>query len=168
LIEYGEDWRTELLKNVKPNDVIFLFKRGGTGYIGAFKAVGNKIIKAKENDKDYNKDEIDDIKDYDIYNGIDDGATLVSCLRVQPIAYNYKGIGCWSVRRRTIERINDDNAIRFNLQGFSGNFNDLVSRNNAIQIDIEASKQGMGKLDENTEVKNLDKEYFNDIVKQSN
>ncbi|MDR1847406.1 MAG: YrzE family protein [Bacteroidales bacterium] len=151
LIEYGEDWRTELLKNVKPNDVIFLFKRGGTGYIGAFKVLDtpNKIIEAKES---YNQQEQNDIKKYDIYNGIDDGATLVSCLLVQPIAYNYKGIGCWSVRRRTIERINDDSAISFNLQKFEGN--DLS----------EEQKQGMGKLDENTEVKNLDKEYFTKIL----
>jgi hypothetical protein len=51
LIEYGEEWRTNLVKQVKPNDVIFLFKRGGTGYIGAFKALDrdppSKVIRSE-------------------------------------------------------------------------------------------------------------------------
>ena len=31
LIEYGEKWRTDLIEQVKEDDVIFLFKRGGAG-----------------------------------------------------------------------------------------------------------------------------------------
>src|SRR5690606_12394484 len=64
LIEYGQDWRTNLIKQVKPNDVIFLFKRGGSGYIGAFRAL-DPTFKILEAGNDYSKDET---TKYDIYN----------------------------------------------------------------------------------------------------
>lgn len=122
LIEYGEDWRTNMLMRVKPNDVVFLFQRGGAGYIGAFRVVINetekkhyKILK-KEDKNTYSDDEI---KKYDIYDSLNDGATLSSNLFVEPIAFNYKGIGYLTVRRRTIERFADDPAaISFILEGF--------------------------------------------------
>ena len=38
LVEYGEYWRTNLVKQVGKNDVIMLFRRGGYGYVGAYKS----------------------------------------------------------------------------------------------------------------------------------
>lgn len=131
LIEYGEEWRTNLVKQVKPNDVIFLFRRGGYGYIGAFKALdpANEILQYS----DYEKYDENKITKYDIYNGLEDGATLCSNLLVEPIAYNPLGVGAWSVRRRTIERINDPDAVMFLLNRFNGKGQDregnLLSEN---------------------------------------
>ena len=44
LVEYGEYWRTNLLKQVGKGDIIMLFRRGGYGYVGAFKAIGRRIF----------------------------------------------------------------------------------------------------------------------------
>ena len=34
LCEYGESWRTNLIKRCGFNDVVFLYKSGGPGYVG--------------------------------------------------------------------------------------------------------------------------------------
>ena len=151
LIEYGEDWRTKLIEQVKPNDVIFLFKRGGAGYIGAFRALDPpaKILEAETTYSDA------EYKEFDIYNGIDDGATLASNILVEPIAYNFRGVGYYTVRRRTIERMNDMEAVKFLLERFKGK-----------ELD-DNRLAGKGKLDDNTNVK-LDENYFSEILKNYN
>lgn len=151
LIEYGQDWRTNLIKQVKPNDVIFLFKRGGSGYIGAFRAL-DPTFKILEAGNDYSKDET---TKYDIYNGLDDGASLCSNILVEPIAYNFKGVGYKSVRRRTIERMNDMESVKFLLNKFNGN--DL----NDNQI------LGKDKLGNEIPVK-LNNDFFREIIKKNN
>ncbi|MDR1884153.1 MAG: hypothetical protein LBR26_15440 [Prevotella sp.] len=148
LIEYGEEWRTNLLKQVREGDVIFLFKRGGKGYIGAFRAIGYEII---EESNPENKD----TAKYDIYGGLEDGATLCSNILVEPIAYNYKGVGYYTVRRRTIERMNDTEAVKY-----------LLTRFAEEELD-EDRKSGAGRLDENTDVK-LDSDYFNKLLQMNN
>lgn len=147
LIEYGEKWRTNLIKQVKPNDVIFLFRRGGSGYIGVFKVLDPpcKILEASEKNSD------DDIKKYDIYKGLEDGADLCSNILVEPIAYNYKGIGYLTVRRRTIERINDNNAVKFLLERFIGN---------------DVNPAAKGKLNENKKVEIKDVAYLEQLNNQ--
>ena len=146
LIEYSEEWRTNLLKKINPGDIIFLFKRGGAGYIGAFKATGNKILSATE------KNNKQDIEKYDIYGGLKNGATLCSNILVEPIAYNYCGVGCKTPRRRTIERMNDGDSVELLLNRFNGN-------------DPDVDLTGKDKLDENTPIKNLNTKYFSDIIK---
>jgi hypothetical protein len=147
LIEYDEEWRTRLIRKVKPNDVIFLFKRGGAGYIGAFRALDppSKILKQGEiySDAEYAK--------FDIYGGMGDDASWASNIRVEPIAYNYEGVGYYTLRRRTIERINDTATVGFLLEKFSG-----------IHLD-ESRLAGKGKLDGETPVK-LNEDYFSKIV----
>jgi len=137
------------MQQVKPNDVIFLFKRGGSGYVGAFRAKdpSSKILYS-EKSKEYSDD---DLKNYDIYDGLAGGASLCSNILVEPIAYNYVGIGYQIVRRRTIERITDMEAVRFLLNRFNGN--DLDDK---MLI-------GKGKLNDETEVK-LDEESFSKII----
>lgn len=147
LIEYGEDWRTNAIRQVKPNDVIFLFKRGGSGYIGAFRAL-EPTAKILEAGNEYTEAEI---AKYDIYEGLDDGASLCSNILVEPIAYNFKGIGYYTVRRRAIERMNDFEAVKFLLNRFNGN--DL----NENQL------SGKGKLDNDTIV-SLNENYFSEII----
>jgi len=142
LIEYGEVWRTNALKQVKPNDVVFLFRRGGYGYIGAFRVVKDKEENSHFNilkpGNDYSKEQIEK---YDMYNSLYDGATLSSNLFVQPLAYNYKGIGYVTVRRRTIERfVNDAGTVNTYLDRFRG-------------VLSEDKKNAGNKLNETTEVK---------------
>ncbi len=151
LIEYGEDWRTNAIRQVKPNDVIFLFKRGGAGYIGAFRAL-DPTSKILDDDNEYSDTEI---AKYDIYGGLDDGASLCSNILVEPIAYNFKGVGYYTVRRRTIERMNDTEAVKFLLNRFNGK--DLNENQFA----------GKGKLDNDTTV-TLNENYFSEIISKNN
>jgi len=149
LVEYGEDWRTNALLAVQPKDVVFLFRRGGYGYIGAFRVIDNKVLYKKEfADGKYTKEVI---QKYDIYNRLDDDADLSSNLIVMPIAYNYKGVGYLTVRRRTIERMNDMGTVKF-----------LLNRFNGKDLD-ETQRAGMGKLDENSSNLDLDTAYFDEI-----
>ena len=152
LIEYGEDWRTNAIRQVKPNDVIFLFKRGGSGYIGAFRAL-DPTSKILEGGNEYTETEI---SKYDIYRGLDDGASLCSNILVEPIAYNFKGVGYYTVRRRTIERMNDFEAVKFLLNRFNGK--DL----NENQL------TGKGKLDNDTTLTTLNENYFSEIIRNNN
>lgn len=120
LIEYGEYWRTNLIKQVEYGDIIMLFKRGANGYWGAYKAIGTRIFNFDEkketitwlNDKDHptiipeqEQQYEEDIKNYDIYKSRDDGATLCSSIIVEKIAFKEGGVGNpGGVYRRTISR----------------------------------------------------------------
>jgi hypothetical protein len=151
LIEYEEDWRTNLIRQVKPNDVIFLFKRGGAGYIGAFRALdpSAKILEA-DNYSDA------ECEKYDIYGAMPDGASYASNILVEPIAYNFKGVGYPSVPLKTISRMNNDYNINFLLNKFNG-------------TDLDESRlAGKGKFDNDTEVKQLNENYFLEIIKNHN
>ena len=154
LIEYNEDWRTNSLKQVQENDVIFLFRRGGYGYIGAFRAKETKVFTDADWKKICDENKYEENAHFDMYDAFADGATLVANICVEPIAYNYNGVGCLTVRRRTIERMNDMEAVKFLLNRFSGK----------VKNDQDPDKLGMGKLDENTDVE-LNSDYFNSITK---
>lgn len=115
LVEYGEYWRTNLLKQVCKGDIIMLFRRGGYGYVGAFEAIGRRIFDFEKGEEEIlyfdeekprpveNFDE--DAEKYDIYKSREDGATLCSNLIVKRIAYVSDGVGNpGGVYRRTISR----------------------------------------------------------------
>ena len=159
LIEYGERGRTNLLQQVKPNDVVFLYRRkeqGHTfGYIGAFKVTGNKVFDNPDR-KSANELLKGDKEKYDMYDAIDDGATTVANLEVKPIAYNCKGVECMSPKLKTIQRMYKYEEISYLLNRFAGQDLD----NNRLS--------GKGKLDENrkVEIKDSDKEYFEKIRKE--
>ena len=120
LIEYEEEWRTNLMKQVGENDIVFLFRRGGYGYIGAFRPKGWRIFEYDDNEKLYEiihlfgenevivKDETSintDVTKHDIYGGIKDNADFCSNLIVEPIVYIPEGVGNPNpVYRRTISR----------------------------------------------------------------
>ena len=132
LVEYGEYWRTNLLKQVGKDDIIMLFRRGGYGYVGAFKAIGRRIFDFEKGEEEIlyfeeNKprpvDNFDaDVEKYDIYKSRDDRATLCSNLIVKRIAYVPEGVGNpGGVYRRTISRYDSHYAWllqkRFQKQG---------------------------------------------------
>ena len=151
LIEYGEEWRTNLIKQVKPNDVVFLFKRGGAGYIGAFRAKEFKVLDVEKKDT-YSAEEKES---FDIYKGIEDGASLASNILVEPIAFNFKGVGAYTVKRRTIERMNDPEAIKYLLTRFNGDV-------------LDSSRlEGKGTFD-NGERVCVNEDYFTKILRQNN
>lgn len=129
LIEYEESWRTNLVKQVRENDVVFLFRRGGYGYIGAFRPKGWRIFEYGDNEKPYEKihrfgeEELmikeealvnSDVEKYDIYGGIKDSADFCSNLIVEPIYYlGYEaGTNPGGVYRRTISRYDAGYATR--------------------------------------------------------
>jgi hypothetical protein len=146
---WGDTWRTNAVKSVKPNDIIFLFRRGGGGYVGVFRASDPSYVYIdKENANEYSQKEKDL---YDMGHELAIGSRI-ACIFVEPIAYNYKGVGCKSVRRRTIEKIHDEEAVKFLLEKFSGK-----------GMDREQLKE-MGKLDENTPI-TINSAYFDEIYK---
>lgn len=115
LVEYGEYWRTNLLKQVGKGDIIMLFRRGGYGYVGAFEAIGRRIFDFEKGveeilyfgeDKPRTVENFNaDVEKYDIYKSKEDGATLCSNLIVKCIAYVPEGVGNpGGVYRRTISR----------------------------------------------------------------
>lgn len=125
LMEYDEDWRTTRLKQVKEGDILFLFNRGGTGYVGMYKAVGNFIIhnlgesgvaveerrQGEEPKRMEYKELPDDMRKYDIYGAYEDDATYISNVIVEKIKEldgdTYNPI---SVIRQTIARLSKDNV----------------------------------------------------------
>ncbi len=128
LIEYEEEWRTNLMKQVGENDIVFLFRRGGYGYIGAFRPKGWRIFEYDDDEKPYEtihlfekeNDEIvkeealvkADVEKYDIYRGIKDTADYCSNLIVEPIIYIPEGVGNPNpVYRRTISRYDAGYAV---------------------------------------------------------
>ncbi|MFP3091555.1 hypothetical protein LQZ21_14655 [Treponema sp. TIM-1] len=148
LFELGESWRTGYVKQVQPGNIIFLFKRGGSGYIGAFKAISTEVIEYEEDHEDYNARE-------DMYNYLNDGcADYAANIIVRPLAFNCKGVGCKSPRRKTIEPINDREAVNYLLTRFSGN--DLT----------EEQKAGMNKFESGklVNIQDADRAFFKNLV----
>ena len=120
LIEYEEEWRTNLIKQVKENDLVFLFRSGGFGYMGVYRVIGWRVFQFLEGDKvietlktgkseeETITDEkriLNDLKRSDIYNSRKDGADFCSSLIVEPLAFAKNGIGNpGGVYRKTISR----------------------------------------------------------------
>lgn len=118
LVEYNEEWRTNQLKRVKKDDLVFLFRSGGWGYMGVFRVKGWRIFEfgngniLKETVNIFGEKQVDiedavqrekDRQRSDIYNSIQNGATLCSSIIVEPLAFSRKGIGNpGGVYRRTI------------------------------------------------------------------
>ncbi len=122
LFEYGEDWRTQRLRQVNKGDIVFLFYRGGDGYVGMYRATGTIVVSPK-GEGYLLEDTLNDIKDkivpleeaeqYDIYGELRGGATSVASIRVEPeitdtdMKLTYKPI---NTIRQTIVRTGEDNT----------------------------------------------------------
>ena len=131
LVEYGEEWRTNLIKQVRKDDLIFLFRSGGTGYMGVYRALGWRIFEFGDNDYcketlsmfgesqiviDSKTDNVQlerDLQRSDIYESREDGATLCSSIIVEPLAFSLNGIeNPGGVYRRTISRYDHGYGIK--------------------------------------------------------
>ena len=116
LVEYGEDWRTNLVKQVAENDIVMLFRRGGYGYVGAYRAIGWRVFYFEEEREELHlfgreiqeikgDQYLSDIKQYDIYDSYNDDATSCANIIVEKIAFVENGVGNpGGVYRRTISR----------------------------------------------------------------
>lgn len=134
LVEYGQEkWRTDYVRGwIFEGDIVFLYARGGYGYIGAFKAVNYKdsgspaLIydvehipqpgKPKDKPFYYTKEEA---AAWDIYNAISDGATRVTAVNVEPIYFYKNGVGNpIAVRRRTLQPMYNKADVTAVMQAF--------------------------------------------------
>ena len=170
LVEYEEEWRTNLMKQVSKDDLIFLFRSGGPGYMGVFRALGWRIFEFKDSNivtetlnifgeseiliTDNNQIEID-LARSDIYNSRKDGATLCSSLIVEPLAFARNGIGNpGGVYRRTISRYDHGYGL-MQLARYMA----IMDNDNIYDIYIEdGKKHSMG----------CNKERFNQILMSGN
>lgn len=119
LVEYGEVWRTNLVKQVNLGDIAFLFRTGGAGYIGAYEIAGwrvftkegdtwKEVIKTADGKREITDQSqvMADLAKSDIYGSADDGSSSVANLIVKPIVQckncgvSYPG----GAYRRTISR----------------------------------------------------------------
>lgn len=162
LIEYGETWRTNRVKQVKQGDIVFLFCRGGYGYIGVFIVKGWRVFYFEENREEIQKFDNDkpkevkgelyekDIEQYDIYYSKNDGATLCANIIVEPIAFDYKGVNYpGSVYRHTISQYPDHYA-KILLSRFLKN--------------KEENKPSYNKLSKNIEMAGVKTNEFKKII----
>ena len=112
LIEYGEYWRTNLVTQVCGNDIIMLFRRGGYGYVGAYRAIGWRVFYFEEEKEVvlvYGKEEqvikgeqyLADINEYDIYKSYEDDATTCHEL------LDTLTLGCWVVLSVSFQKVYD-------------------------------------------------------------
>ena len=131
LIEYDENWRTERLRQVQKGDAVFLFNRGGKGYVGLYRATGTVVLRMENRmidektlpapkerlyimmsedggeEKEITKAEA---AKYDIYDAIDDGATFVSAIKVEPVLLRNHSWNPIGTMRQTIVRPSEDNV----------------------------------------------------------
>ena len=131
LVEYAEYWRTGLVKQVKPGDVVFLFK-GNWKYAGVFIAKGWRVFEYDEqrNVKEItsegiekavvtgDKVPIESIKDklakYDIYGSyLEPNSTSCANVIVDTISFIPDGVITPNTTyRKTISRYNWEYAVR--------------------------------------------------------
>ncbi len=130
LCEYGESWRTNLIKRCGFNDIVFLYRTAGHGYVGVFLAKGwmvfeadgrgklTNIIECVFSEKGNNITSVaksewsKKIERYEAQSYIDDGCTLISYLQVEPLVYYEEGVRFISVYRKTISAYNQHYAWR--------------------------------------------------------
>lgn len=129
LCEYGETWRTDRIKNVRNNQLVFLYQSGGPGYVGAFLVKGWVVFESMGDGKistalkmefgegnepvaipeDQVKSCADKLR---ARKWLDDGCTRVSYLLVEPLFFSEKGVGRISVYRPTISSYDPSYAWR--------------------------------------------------------
>jgi len=118
LIEYApEEWRTERLKQVQKGDAVFLFNRGGAGYVGLYRATGTIVLRRDDQKLFMSEDggqekeiSMAEAENYDIYYAIGEGATLVSGIKVEPVLLRNHSWNPIGTMRQTIVRPNPDNV----------------------------------------------------------
>lgn len=146
---------------------MFLFRRGGWGYIGAYKVLGYRIMNFETNKEEIvlnGKTETrqpipeQDIQDYDFYKSQKDSASFCSNIIVEQLAYYDKGVSYpGGAYRRTISRYFDEygRVVLSRLLAYSEkdkeNFGVLYDEDNKTPIpmrtNIDAFTEIIRKLD---------------------
>ena len=153
LVEYGEYWRTNLVKQVKPGDLVFLFK-GNKQYAGAFLATGWRVF---EYDEERNVREIvsegitkavvldadsmpiesvaEQLSKHDFYNCfLDPNSTSCANIIVEPVSYIREGVpNPNTTYRKTISRYYGPYAAKL-LQVFADSEKDPEKKKRINQI----------------------------------
>ncbi len=116
LVEYGQTWRTGLVKQVKPGDIVFLF-RGSKRYLGVYKAIGWRVLYYSKDEQglEYVREEVSEgiqkkvvlegdtalmwdnavnerLKQYDFYCSFGDGATSCANVVVEELSFVPDGV----------------------------------------------------------------------------
>lgn len=141
--EYGEYWRTNLVKQVKPGDLVFLFK-GNKQYAGAFLAKGWRVLEYDEqrNVREYvsegiTKEVVTDaeylpiesvsekLSEHDFYKSfMAPNSSSCANIVVDPLSYIRQGVpNPNTTYRKTISRYYGAYAVRL-LQEFAENEKD--------------------------------------------
>lgn len=139
MCEYGESWRTDILKNrIRANDLIFLYRAGECGYIGISRAKGYVTVEfgsgenemecsvhsyetgktqiidnehLKKESPEYARKLIDLYKQYRAERATtDDGTAYYSYLYVEPILLHAAGVGSADINNRTIAPLDAGSA----------------------------------------------------------
>ena len=153
LVEYGEYWRTNLVKQVKPGDLVFLFK-GNKQYAGAFLATGWRVF---EYDEERNVREIvsegitkavvldadslpiesvaEQLSKHDFYKCfLDPNSTSCANIIVEPVSYIREGVpNPNTTYRKTISRYYGPYAAKL-LQVFADNEKDPEKKRKINQL----------------------------------
>ena len=140
LVEYGVSWRTNLVKQVKSGDLVFLF-RGNKKYSGVFKAKGWRVFEYSTKDQERYVREIVSDKDiqkvtgeeefvkidsverqlskHDFYGSFKDGSTSCANVIVESISFFPDGVpNPNTTYRKTISRYDRRYAVRL-LENFA-------------------------------------------------
>ena len=116
LVEYGQTWRTGLVKQVKPGDIVFLF-RGNKRYLGVYKAIGWRALyySKDEQGRECVREEVSEgiqkkvvlegdtalmwdnavnerLKQYDFYLSFGDGSTSCANVVVEELSFVPDGV----------------------------------------------------------------------------
>ena len=116
LVEYGQTWRTGFVKQVKPGDIVFLF-RGNKRYLGVYKAIGWRALyySKDEQGRECVREEVSEgiqkkvvlegdtalmcdnavnerLKQYDFYWSFGDGSTSCANVVVEELSFVPDGV----------------------------------------------------------------------------
>lgn len=152
LIEYGENWRTDLVKQIKKGDLVFLFK-GSKQYAGVFRALGWRVF---EYDEQRNVRELvsegiekavvpgetapisavaDKLQIHDFYKSfLDPNSSFCANVVVEPISYLRQGVpNPNTTYRKTISRYYEGYAVNL-LKVFAENETDKTKKEEILKL----------------------------------
>lgn len=160
-VEYNENWRTKIMMQIEKDDLIFLFRSGGWGYVGVYRALGWRVFEfgdgndCQETIKLFGKPEKiiteknqinRDLERSDIYKSKNDGASLCSSIIVEPLAFAQNGIGNpGGIYRRTISRYNHNYGLKL-LARFMAIMDDEYKYNMYNGVKMGCNKKLLKKI----------------------
>lgn len=153
LTEYGENWRTDLVKQIKKGDLIFLFK-GRKQYAGVFRALGWRVFEYDEqrNVREQVSEGIEKkvvvsgetapisavaekLQFHDFYKSfLDPNSSFCANVVVEPISYIRQGVpNPNTTYRKTISRYYEGYAVNL-LKVFAENEEDKTKKEEILKL----------------------------------